>query len=134
MAMTDAQRLAEAFLDALASHDTDAVRQLLADDGFHYESPVVRLDSADAFAQFVTMSGGILQRIERRHCFVDGDDICHWLVFVTQLSERLSTPAVQWTRVAGGRIQSIEIMFDPHRYRLLFQVDDPTDTGRNAVC
>lgn len=126
MALSDAHRLVEAYLDALVAHDSDAVRALLADHGFHYESPVARIDGADAFAQFVTMTAGILQRIERRHCFVDGDDICHWLTLVTQLSERLATPAVQWARVVDGRIVSIEFMFDPHRYRLLFDVDDPT--------
>jgi hypothetical protein len=71
----------------------------------------------------VSVTGGILQRIERRHRFVDNHDVCHWLVFVTQLSERVSTPAVQWARVEDGRIVSIELLFDPHRYRQLFDVD-----------
>jgi ketosteroid isomerase-like protein len=133
MTMTPAQALVERFLDALATHDFDALRGLLAEEGFRFESPITRLTGADAFTRFATMSGAILQRVERRRCFVDGDDVCHWLVFVTQLSERLATPTVQWARVADGRIQSIEMCFDPHRYRLLFQVDDPTDDGRTAI-
>lgn len=134
MPTTAAQRLVDAYLDAIAAHDTDAARGLLADQGFRYESPIARFDDADAFVHFMAMSTGILQRIDRRHCFVDGDDICHWLVLVTQLSERIATPAVQWAQVRDGRIASIELMFDPYRYRLLFDVDDPTDTGRNAIC
>ena len=134
MPTTAAERLVDAYLDAIAAHDTDAVRALISAPGFRYESPIARFDDTDAFVQFVAMSTGILQRIERRHRFVDGDDICHWLVFVTQLSERIATPAVQWAQVRDGRIASIELMFDPYRYRLLFDVDDPTDTGRNAVC
>ncbi|TVQ92379.1 MAG: nuclear transport factor 2 family protein [Chromatiaceae bacterium] len=112
--------LVERYLDALQDHDYDRARHCLADRDFHYESPIGSYDSADEFVRFVALSGGILQRIERRHCFVDGDHVCHWLVLVTQLSEHLATAAVQWAQVRAGRIARIELLFDAHRYRLLF--------------
>ncbi len=125
MQRTEAQTIVDGYLDALATHDYDRVRAYLADDGFHWDSPIGRYTSADALAQYLTLIAGVLQRIERRHTFVDGGDVCHWLVLHTQLSERVATPAVQWARVVDRRIRSIELLFDPYRYRLLFQVDDP---------
>ena len=123
-------QLVERYFDAILAHDDVAVRACLADSDFHYQSPIGTFTDADAFAQFVSMTGGILHDIERRRCFADGDDVCHWLVFLTQLSERISTPAVQWARVKHGRIVSIELLFDPYRYRRLFDVDDATITDQ----
>ena len=123
MANDNPADVVERYLDAIIRRDDDALRGCLADSGFRYRSPIGTFDDPDAFAHFVSMMGGILQRIECRHRFVDAADVCHWLVFVTQLSERVSTPAVQWARVENGRIASIEVLFDPYRYRQLFDVD-----------
>lgn len=127
-----ARALVDAYLDALAAHDHDAVRRCLSDRQFCYVSPIARYDDPDDFTQFITLSGGILQGIERRRCFVDGADVCHWLVFVTQLSERVATRVVQWAHVEDGRITSIELLFDAHRYRQLFDVDGTGPAGGTA--
>jgi hypothetical protein len=118
-----AAAVVEAYFDALVGHDYERAAALLATDGFRYESPIAKFSRIDDFVQYMSGLGGILHGIERRRVFVDGDDVCHWLVFETQLSERVSTRAVQWTRVIGGRIAFIEVLFDPYRYRLLFEVD-----------
>lgn len=112
------------YLDAIMRRDDETLRGCLADSGFRYHSPIATYEDPAAFVHFVTMTGGILQRILRRRRFTEGGDVCDWLVFVTQLSERVETPAVQWARVEEGRIHSIELLFDPYRYRLLFMVDD----------
>lgn len=123
--------LVERYFDAILARDDVAVRTCLADRGFLYQSPIGTFTDADAFSQFVSMTGGILYDIERRRTFADGDDVCHWLVFLTQMSERISTPAVQWARVKDGRIVSIELLFDPYRYRRLFDVDGGTTTEQD---
>ena len=114
----------ERYLDALVAHDHDAVAALIATGGFRYESPIANIADRDAFLEYIMMTGGILRGIERRRVFVDGADVCHWLVLDTQLSERISTRAVQWTTVADGAITRIELWFDPYRWRLLF---DPAE-------
>lgn len=113
----------EAYFDALTAHDYERAGSLLATQGFRYESPIAKFSRVDDFREYIVGFGGILRGIERRRVFVDGEDVCHWLVFETQLSERVSTRAVQWTRVVDGRIAFIELLFDPYRYRLLFEVD-----------
>jgi hypothetical protein len=116
--------IVERYLDALAAHDHDALADLIAGGGFRYESPIATITDRDAFLEYIMMTGGILRGIERRRVFVDGADVCHWLVLDTQLSERVSTRAVQWATVADGAITRIELWFDPYRWRLLFEPED----------
>jgi hypothetical protein len=123
MKMNDARRQVEEYLDAIESHAYDRARLVLADEGFEYESPICRFSSADAFAQHMSLIGGIIQRIERVKIFVDGQDICHFLVLVTQISHKESTKLVQWARVQDGRINRIEVLFDAHWYRRMFELD-----------
>ena len=119
MSGTSARQLVDEFLNYIESHDYERARRLLADEGFHYESPVSTFSSADDFIQHISLIGGILHRIERRKVFVDGNDLCHILVFFTQLSDKESTKAALWTRVSDSCIQRIELLFDAHWYRLM---------------
>ncbi len=109
------------YLDAIASHDYERARSLLADEGFRYESPISSFDAADDFIQHMSLMGGIVQGIERLKVFVDGGDVCHLLVYVTQLSDKESTRVAHWSRVVDGRIQRIETLFDTHWYRQMFK-------------
>lgn len=120
----EAVAVVERYLDALEAHDYDAVAGLIAPTGFRYESPIASIEDTPAFLEYLMMMGGILRGITRRHTFVDQGHICHWLVFDTQVSERISTRAAQWATVRDGRIVRIEHQFDPHRWRLLFDVGD----------
>jgi len=112
-----AKRLVDEYLDAIQSHDYERARGLLADEGFSYESPISSFSSADDFMQHMSLLGGIIHQIEHRKVFVDGHEVCHFLVFITQLSDKESTKVVQWARIVDGRIQRIEVLFDAHWYR-----------------
>jgi hypothetical protein len=118
-----ARELVDELLDAIECHDYERARGLLADEGFRYESPLWKFSSADDFVQHFSLMGGILHKIERLKVFVDEQELCHILVFVTQLSDKESIKSVLWTRVADGRIQRIEALFDTHWYRRLFESD-----------
>jgi hypothetical protein len=108
------------YLDAIESHDYERARGLLADEGFQYQSPISSFSSADDFMQHVSLLGGIVQAIERMKVFVDGQDVCHLLVYITQLSDKESTKVAHWAHVVDGRIQRIETLFDTHSYRQMF--------------
>jgi hypothetical protein len=118
----DPLSVVDAYLDALSVHDYDRARGYLADEGFVYESPISVFSSADDLIQHLSLAGGIMQRLERRKVFTDGADVCHLLRFTIQISQKETVKAAQWTRVAEGRIQSIDILFDASPYRSLFEV------------
>lgn len=120
---TDPRVLVDAFLAALTRHDYEQARTFLADEEFGYRSPIAAFQSADDFIQYATLSGGIIQAREIRKVFVDGGDVCHFMTFHIQISEKQRIETVQWARVESGRIRHIEVLFDASPYHELFAVD-----------
>jgi hypothetical protein len=121
----DPLSIVDAYLAAQLARDYETMRGLLADTGFCYRSPIARFNQADDFIQYVAMSSGIILDREIRKVFVDGEDICHFLTYRIQISEKLAVDAAQWSRVHDGRIQRIEAVFDASVYRELFPNDEP---------
>lgn len=117
--------IVEAYLDAMASHDYEGARSHLADTGFSYESPIARFESADAFMEYSALNMGILQGIEHVKTFVDGPDVCNFLILHIQISDKERVKMVTWSRVEQGRIQRMEVLFDTRIYQRLFLPDDP---------
>ncbi|MCG5511684.1 nuclear transport factor 2 family protein [Ectothiorhodospira shaposhnikovii] len=109
------------YLQAIERHDYDRARALLDERSFRYVSPISRFDDVERFIEHMSLTGGILQRIEIRKQFVDGPDVCHFMVFHVQISEKMKVDVVQWVQVREGRIARIEALFDAHPYRILFE-------------
>lgn len=112
--------IVERFLTAIVDRDYHSARTLLADQGFSYRSPIAEFSSADEFVNHTFMSDGVRQRVEIRKCFVDGDDVCHFLLVHAQISEKITRDVVQWAHVSQGRIDRIEALFDASLYRSFF--------------
>ena len=117
---SDPRQLVEAYLRAIEEHMPERARGLLADTDFSYRSPIASFDDADAFVSYIAFSGGIVQRIRTRKVFVDGPDVCHFLEFHVQISNKVAVDLVQWARVRDDRIQRLELLFDAHPYRVMF--------------
>ncbi|HYN76286.1 MAG TPA: hypothetical protein VES73_00645 [Lamprocystis sp. (in: g-proteobacteria)] len=120
---TDPLAVVEAFLAAQERFDFERARELLADQGFSFRSPVLCFDSADHLIQYSAHSSGIIQSVETRKVFVDGPDVCHLLTYRIQISEKLAVDVAHWAYVGDGRIQRIEAIFDASLYRDLFPTD-----------
>jgi hypothetical protein len=118
------KEIVDAYLDAIASHDYEGARRYLADAGFTYESPIARFDSADAFMEYSALNMGILQGVERVKTFVDGPDVCNFLVMRIQISDKQRVKLVNWSHVEQGRIRRMEVLFDARIYQVLFPAED----------
>jgi hypothetical protein len=116
----DPLSVVEAFFAASDAFDFERARTLLADQGFSFRSPIAMFDCADHFIQYGAHMSGIIQSVQVRKVFVDGPDVCHFLTYRIQISEKLSVDAVQWTHVEDGHILRIETLFDASVYRELF--------------
>ena len=119
------RQVVDRYLDALARRDYDRARTFLADRGFSYTSPIASFDSADDLVEYLTMVSGIVERMERRKIFVDGSDVCHFLTYTTRIAEREQTQVVQWAHVDGERIRRIELVFDAHQFKIMFERPEP---------
>lgn len=120
MSEPSAEQVVEAYLAAIAARDFERARACLADDGFSYRSPIASFDDADAFIADIWHVGPILEGIDCRRSFVDGDEVCSILDFKTRMDRLEITPVVQWATVRDGRIRRIEAFFDASRYAAMF--------------
>lgn len=117
---TDPLAIVDAYLAARDAFDYERARTYLADTGFGFYSPIARFDGADAFIDYSMRTSGIVQQVVRRKVFVDGGDVCHFLTYRIQLSEKQSVEVAHWAQVAADRIWRIETLFDASAYRSLF--------------
>ena len=111
-----------AYLDAIATGDFARARACLADKDFSNRSPISTFDDADAFIADISRVGAILERMQLRKVFVDRDEVCVILNYVTHMQQRQVTPVVHWLRIADGKIAAIETFFDARVYEDLFQL------------
>jgi limonene-1,2-epoxide hydrolase len=124
MDTADPRSVVDAYLNALRDRDHERARQFLADRDFAYRSPISCFQSADELVQYLSLASGIVQGVEVRKVFVDGDDICHFLTYRIQISEKQAVDVAQWARVRDGRIACIDVVFDASEYRVLFDLDE----------
>lgn len=120
MAPTTPEAVFNAYLDAFAARDFERVRATLADGPFVYRSPVTTHTSADVFVLDISRVGQILDGIDCRRIFVDGDEVCAILDFRIRINVVTLTPVVLWAKIAGGRIVSLEAFFDATEYSQMF--------------
>ncbi len=114
------REIADAYLDAIEAREFERARTYLADHNFEYHSPILNSNNPDEFIANVSHVGPILERIDRRRTFADGDEVCQILTFITNWSSLTPTDAVQWTKVKDGKIVFIESFFDGRAYREMF--------------
>jgi predicted SnoaL-like aldol condensation-catalyzing enzyme len=130
--MTNAMRpetpveVVSAYLDAFESRDFERARQYLSDTDFHYHSPVSDADNADAFTINISRLGPILERIERRKVFTQGNEVCVIMHLITTMESMKDVPVVELATVVDGKISDMEVFFDASEYNKMFDIDPPT--------
>lgn len=120
--MTDSSPAAvfKAFIDAFSARDFDRLRRCLADEDFAYKSPISHFDNATEFVKDLYRIGQILEGIEIRRVFVDGNEVCAILNFKIRINILDITPVVLWSTVENGRIKRQEAFFDATEYSQMF--------------
>ena len=118
------RELVERYIEAIARFDYATARACLADEDFTYSGPIDTFSSADALMRYLELATPIVQRVEIHKAFEAGNDVAHFMVVGTQMSEKLAVHVAQWAHVRDGRIDRLEIVFDAHWYRVLFPGDE----------
>lgn len=114
------QEVVHAYLDAIEARDFEHARTYLSDGHFTYRSPIAGFNDADAFIADIWRVGPILEGIDRRKTFVDGNEVCDILGFKIRMAQLSTIPVVHWAIVDGDKIVSIEVFFDATAYSRMF--------------
>jgi limonene-1,2-epoxide hydrolase len=112
----------DSYFAAFAARDFDALRVCLTDGPFSHRSPIAAINDADTFAAYMSRIGPVLEGLERRRTFVDGDEVCAIVDYRIRISELMQVPVVSWFRIASGRIVAIESFFDATEYRRMIEI------------
>ena len=113
-----------AFFDAVEARDFERAQTLLSADNFSYEGPIEKHRNAAAFIQSISRFGTILESLERRRIFVDGDEVCALMKYETSIESIESMRIAHWLRVEQGKITRIESFFDARGYAAMFDTQD----------
>jgi limonene-1,2-epoxide hydrolase len=116
--MTSASEIVKSYQAALGTGDFTAARKLMRDD-MVFQGPLDTFHSADEYLEAVKRLASIIQRIDLKKVFVDGEDVCVLYDMVT------NTPAgtafiAEWYQVTGGQIMSLRAVFDARPFAALF--------------
>jgi len=108
--MAGALSVVQDYLTHLKAKDLSSQRELLKDD-LSFEGPFDRFDRADDYHEALGHLIPIVDDIEVKKIFVDGNDVC--VVYDMVTSTPVGTASiVEWHTVDGDKISAIRVYFD----------------------
>ena len=109
-AISDTRQIVDRYYAAWASKDLTAVRSLLHDD-LSFHGPLDTFDNADDYLASIQQLFAIVQGVEPRKVFVDGQDACTIYDLITATPAG-TAPVAEWVTVKGDKIAAIRVFFD----------------------
>jgi len=107
--MANALEVIQKYQEATGKGDFVTARKLVHDDlAFH--GPIDRFDKPEPLFEALKTLLPIVERIEVRKVFVDGNDVCVLYDMVTKTSG--TELIVEWFKVRDDKIASIRVVFD----------------------
>ena len=116
--MSNAKEIVEKYKAAMGKGDFTAARKLLHDD-LIFQGPIDNFNKADDYIGASKRLANIIQRIDVKKVFADGNDVCVLYDMVT------NTPAgtafvVEWFQVRGDKIAALQAVFDARPFAAMF--------------
>ena len=117
--MGTAVEVVQSFNDALGKGDVVVARKLLHDH-LSFRGPIDTFDKPEPYLEALAKLHPIVQRIDVKKTFVDGNDVCILYEMVTK------TPAgtafiADWFHVKGDKIAAIRTVFDARPFAAMFE-------------
>ena len=103
------EKVALAYLDAVAKKDLERCESLLAAD-VRFVGPAMSMTGARELLAAFRHIGAVHVRSDIKRVFSDGDEVCVIYDFVTDTAGPL--PTVEWLRIEGGKVRSINLYYD----------------------
>src|SRR5436190_22232024 len=118
MTNVNAREIVESYRTALGKGDFASARNLMQGN-MVFEGPLDTFNKADNYLAANKRLASIIQRIDLKKVFVDGNDVCVLYEMVT------NTPAgtafiAEWYQVKDGKIAALRAVFDARPFAALF--------------
>lgn len=118
MTNASASEIVESYRTALGKGDFVSARNLMQDNMI-FEGPLDTFNKADDYLAATKKLSSIIQRVDLKKVFFDGNDVCVLYDMVT------NTPAgtafiAEWYQVKGGKIAYVRAVFDARPFAAMF--------------
>ena len=116
--MTNSLKVIQQFQQATGKGDFTAARRLL-EDNLSFRGPIDTFQTPEPYLEALKKLHPIIQRIDMKKIFADGNDVCVLYDMVT------NTPAgtafvCEWYQVKGEKIADIRVVFDARPFAAMF--------------
>ena len=116
--MSSAREIVEKYKAAMGQGDFTTARKLLHDD-LVFEGPIDTFNKADDYIEANKRLAKIIQGVDVKKVFADGNDVCMLYNMVT------NTPAgtafiVEWFQIRDDKIGSLRAVFDARPFAAMF--------------
>ena len=116
--MAKAADIVQGFMGAMGKGDFVAARRFL-DSNLSFRGPIETFQHADDYLESLKKLHPIIERVDMKKIFVDGDDVCLLYDMTTK------TPAgtvfiAEWHHVTGDKISAIRVVFDARPFAAMF--------------
>ena len=110
--------IVQKFLGALGKGDFVAARKYL-DDHLSFQGPIDTFQKPEPYMESLKKLHPIIERIEMKKMFVDGDDVCLLYDIVTKTPAGTAFVA-EWHHITGDKITAIQVVFDARPFAAMF--------------
>lgn len=116
--MAQPAEIVQGFMTAMGKGDFAAARKYLAAN-LSFQGPIETFHQADTYLESLKKLHHIIERVDMKKMFVDGEDVCLLYDMVTR------TPAgtafiAEWHHVTGDKISAIRVVFDARPFAAMF--------------
>ena len=116
--MAHAVDIVEGFMRAMEKGDFVAARRYL-DTHLSFHGPIETFHQAEPYLESLKKLHQIIERVDVKKMFVDGDDVCLLYDLVTKTPAGTAFVA-EWHHVAGDKIAAIRVVFDARPFAAMF--------------
>jgi limonene-1,2-epoxide hydrolase len=116
--MSDAHKIATSYLEAVQQGDFVAARKLL-DDKLSFKGPLETLHSPDALIASLKKLHPIVERIDIKKIFTDGNEVCVLCDLVTK-SPAGTVFVVEWYQIKNDKFADVQVVFDARPFAAMF--------------
>lgn len=117
--MSDAGKIVQEYQKAIGSGDMKAARKLLQDD-LSFVGPIDTFDSPEPYLESLNKLHPIVERVDVKKVFVDGNDVCMLYDMATNTTPAITAFIAEWFQVKGDKIAAIRVVFDARPFAAMF--------------
>jgi limonene-1,2-epoxide hydrolase len=123
MTMATAGKIVSDYQQALGKGDFAGARKLVHDN-LLFQGPLDTFHSPEPYFEALKKLHPIIQRIDMKKIFADGNDVCVLYDMVTNTP--IGTAFVcEWYQVKGGKIADVRTLFDARPFAAMFAQSAP---------